>query len=401
MEINKKMNIKEVTKQINKKWKQDVLTDGSILPECKRVPLGSLGASYPLFGGLPRGNIVVYSGVEHSGKSVAAAQAMAQYQKEEPDKVCVYVDVEQNLRAQLDFMVKMTGLLIDGDHFLRYDTSGKSAEEIFTDLIELEQADDIGMIVLDSAPALVSQSDLDNDFEKDNGMRASVARSLGKFIKMMLMYLPKRDNILLIINQVREAGKTFTGATIYTEPCGYSLKYYPSMKVRFGTRKFTLGEKTDLPKGDEADGFRLSFAVTKNRLGPVNRGGGFLTYRYATGLDADGDMLEIALKFGFINRPNVQSYELVNLDTGEIYIDSESGECCKFRGKQALIDYLSSHQEFKKDYMAMLDRHIASSGTKSLIDADLLKEIMDQDDSVENNLSEEDKKEKAEMENGG
>jgi len=391
-------SVSEIAKKLNKAWKQDVLTDGSVMPECKRIPLGSLGASYPLFGGLPRSAVTVYSGVEHSGKTLAAVQAMAQYQKEEPDSVCIYVDGEQALVSQLPFMRKMTGLNTESDHFLRYDTTGKSAEEIFSDIIELEQADNIGLIVIDSAPVLVSQADIENDFGKDNGQRASIAKSLGKFLKMMIMYLPKRNNALLVINQVREAGKTFTGATIYTEPCGYSLKYYPSMKIRFGTRKFTLGDKTDLPKGDEADGFRLSFAVTKNRLGPVNRGGGFITYRYDTGLDADGDMLEIALKYGFINRPNVQSYELINLDTGEVYTNIDTGEPCKFRGKAALIEYLNNHPEFKKDYIDMLDRNIASATAgKSLLDEDTLKGILDEEDSVEGNISEEEKAEKEEL----
>jgi len=393
-------NVADIAKKLNKAWKQDVLTDGSIIPECKRVSLGSLSADYPLFGGLPRGAVTVYAGLEHSGKTLAAVQAMAEYQKAEPNSTCIYVDGEQSLVAQIGFLSKMTGLIIDDpNRFLRYDTSGKSAEEIFQDLIELQQADNIGLIVIDSAPVLVSQNDIDSEFTKDNGQRASIAKSLGKFLKQMIMYLPKRNNALLIINQVREAGKTFTGATIYTEPCGYALRYYPSMKVRFGTRTFTQGDKTDIPgsKGDEADGFRIKFSITKNRLGPVNRGGGFLTYRYDSGLDAVGDMLEVALKYGFIQRPNNQTYLLVNLDTGEIYTDVDGNEL-KFIGKQKLIDYLNNNPDFKKGYVEMLARNINKSETKSLLDDDTMKEIMAQEASVEGNMTDEDKAEKDALE---
>ena len=394
-------SVLELSKKINKAWKQDVLTDGTVLPETKRVSLGSLGADYPLFGGLPRGAVTVFAGLEHSGKTLAAVQAMANYQKEEPNSTCIYVDGEQALVSQIGFLSKMTGLIVDDpNRFLRYDTSGKSAEEIFQDLIELQQADNIGLIVIDSAPVLVSQSDIDSDFTKDNGQRASIAKSLGKFLKQMIMYLPKRNNALLIINQVRESVKTFTGATIYTEPCGYALRYYPSMKVRFGTRCFTLGDKTDIPssKGDDADGFRLKFSITKNRLGPVNRGGGFLTYRYATGLDNVNDMLEIALKYGYIQRPTTQSYLLVNLDTGEVYTDAE-GNDLKFVGKQKLIDFLNANIEFRNQYVDMLARNISSSGTKSLLDEETMKEIFDQEASVEGNLSAEEQIEKATLEN--
>ena len=390
-------SVLEISRKINKAWKEDVLTDGSIIPECPRIPLGTLGADFPLFGGVPLKQITVFAGLEHSGKTLAACQVMAEYQKMFPDNTCIYVDAEGAFGAQKSFLTKMTGLIIDDpSKFLRYDCSGKSGEEIFEDIIQLQQADNIGLIILDSAPALVSQADIDNPFTKDNGQRASIAKSLGKFLKQMIMYLPKRNNALIIINQVREAGVTFTGAKIYTEPCGYALKYYPSMKVRFGTRTFTQGDKTDISgsKGDDADGFRLKCSITKNRLGPTNRGGGFLTYRYDSGLDTIGDLLEVALKYEFIRRPTTQSYELINLDTGEIYSDSE-GNTLKFVGKAKLIDFINNNPDFREQYVDMLNRNISSaSNGRSLLDEETMKEIMDQEASVEGNLSAEEKAEK-------
>jgi len=378
-------SIKEISKKINKAWKEDVLTSGNFSKELRRLNTGALGFDYPLYGGIPYGQLIVFSGVEHSGKTVAACLAMAQYQKENPDKVCIYVDAENTLLTQADFLQRMTGLDFEPEHFLRYDMTGKSAEEMFTDVLQLQEADDIGMIVIDSAPALISQADLDNEFSKDNGQRASIAKSLGKFIKQMIMYLPKRNNILLIINQVRVDGVNFMGAKIYSEPCGYSLGYYPSMKVRFGTRTFTLGEKTDISasKGEGTDGFRLKYSVTKNRLGSMDRGGGFMTFRLNTGLDKIGDMLEIAMKFGYIQRPTVQSYVLVNLETGEVYTDSETDEELKFVGKQKLIDYLNSHAEFKDEYSNMLTRYISEASTKvNFLDEKEMSEILSQEASV-------------------
>ena len=377
-------SVKEIAKKINRAWKEEILVSGNFVKEVDRLPMGDLGFDYPVYGGLPEGCLVTFSGVEHSGKTTAACQAMAQYQRKYPNKTCVYVDAENTLLTQYEFIQKMTGLKIDDDSFLRYDTTGKAAEEIFSDIIQLEEADDIGMIVIDSAPALISKADLDNDFEKDNGMRASISKSLGKFIKQMLMYLPKRNNILLIINQVRVDGVSFTGAKIYSEPAGYSLQYYPSLKIRFGTRNYTLGDKVDLSptKGEDADGFRLKFSVVKNRLGPNNRGGGFLTYRLASGLDYMFDMLEVAIKFGYIKRPTAMSYEIVNLDTGETYLDEE-GNPLKFVGKAKLVDYINSHKEFKEEYFKMLTRHVSSAQVKvDLLDQDSLNEILEQEAAI-------------------
>ena len=218
----------------------------------------------------------------------------------------------------------------------------------------------------------------------------------------MLMWLPKKNNILLIINQVREDGKNFMGAVIYQESCGYSLRYYPSVRVRFGTRNYTLGDKTDLPasKGEGADGFRLKFSITKSRLGPTNRGGGFLTFRYDTGLDYMFDTLEVALKFGYIQRPNNMTYVLIDLPTGEVYKDADTGEDLKFVGKQKLIDYLNSHNEFKVNYFKMLTDSISSSKEKvNLLDKDSMDEILKQEASVNNQkyeVDDDDAKEDAE-----
>lgn len=374
-------SVLEIASKINKNWKENVLVDGNFTKEIKRLHIGSIAADYPLYGGLPYGQLIVFSGVEHSGKTTAAALCMAQYQKENPDRVCIWVDAENTLLTQGEFLQRMTGLNLNSDNFLRYDCSGKAAEEIFADLIKLEEADNIGMIVVDSAPALISKADLDNDFEKDNGQRASIAKSLGKFIKQMLMYLPKRENILLIINQVRVDGITFQGAKIYSEPCGYALNYYPSMKVRFGTRTYTAGDKTDLAasKSEGADGFRLKFSITKNRLGPIDRGGGFLTFRLQGGLDRLYDMLEVALRYEFIKRPTLQSYVLVNLDTGEPYTD-EYGNELRFVGKQKLIDYVNTNDDFRKKYFDMLDKHISESSIKlNLLDKNTMNEILIQE----------------------
>ena len=381
--------LKDVAKAINKKYKDgNVVVAGDIIPEVRKLKLGTLGADFPLYGGIPYGAITVFSGQYSSGKTTAAVLAMANYQKENPDETCVYVDVENTLQVQLPHLVKMTGLMTDEDHFVRYDCAGKSAETIFEDIIDMQiGADNIGMIILDSAAALVSDTDMENDFSKDNGMRASVAKPMGKFIRMMNQYIAKKGNILLIINQVREAGKTFTGATIYSEPVGHALDFYPALKVRFGTRTFVKDDKTDIAasKAEDTTGYRLKFAITKSKVSSINRGGGFLTFDLENGVDTINDTLEVAMKYGFIYRPNNLTYIINNLDTGEIYKD-EDGNDLKFTGKAKLIEYIKTHDDFREQYFEMLNRHVtqAQNTGVSLLDKESLDEIMEQEAAIEN-----------------
>lgn len=384
------MKFNEIAKSINKAWKTDVITSGNILPECKRFSMGTMSADYALYGGLPEGKLIVYAGESGSCKSLLACLAMAQYQKEHPDRTCVYVDAEETLVGQIDWFVKMTGLDLDENKFARYDCCGKSAEEIFSDIIKFQEADNIGMIIIDSAPMLLSQADIDNDITKDNGQRASIAKSMGKFLKFMVPAIAKAGNPLLIINHTRIAGTTFTGAKIYTEPCGYALNFYPCLKVRFASRKFTKGDKLDLSASQtdaDTDGLCATFSVTKNRLGALNRNGAKIIFRYETGLDTLTDLIEIITKYEIAKRLTAQSWQLVNPITNVPYVDDEGNEL-KFVGKQKMIDYIREHPDFRATYEKDVSDYINHTQRDiSLIDEEDLKSIMEAEHGVEASIN--------------
>jgi len=384
-ETKKILTMKDAMKAINKTCKEwDILGSGNFSQNLKKLSLKTLGFDHPFKGGLPYGQIITFSGVEHSGKSTAAILAMAQYQAENPDKVCVYVDAENTLLTQADYFQTISTISYDPEHFARYDCTGRSAEEIFQDLIMLQGTEDIGMIVIDSTRALISQADLDSEFVKDNGQRASVAKPIGKFIKQMMMYLPKRNNILLCINQVTIEKGMFS--TTYTEPGGYALKYFPSVKVRFGTRTFTACEKTDISqsKADaKVDGIQLHFAIVKSRLGNITKDGGFITIRYNGGVDTVFDLLQVALPAKFIQRPNTQTYLLTNLTTGEIYTDKSTGEELRFQGEAKLEAYLRAHPAFVDEFSQMITEYTTKNKVKlDLLDENVLSELMAQEDAI-------------------
>ena len=62
---------------------------------------------------------------------------------------------------------------------------------------------------------------------------------------------------------------------------------------------------------------------------------------------------------------------MVNLNTDEIYRDSETGEELKFRGKQAMLDYFDSHIDFQNEYLDMVNKYITHTDNQyaSLLDA--------------------------------
>lgn len=389
-------SVLDIAKQINNSWKSKVLTPGSLIPEPERFSMGTLSADYALYGGIPEGKLIVYAGESGSGKSLVSCLTMAMYQRKHPNRTCVYVDAEETLAGQIEWFVKMTGLDISEERFLRYDCSGKSAEEIFHDIIELQKADNIGLIVIDSAPMLLSSADIESDVEKDNGQRASIAKPLGKFLRFMIPMLGKAKNDLIIINHTRVEGKTFTGAKIYSEPCGYSLNFYPTIKVRFATRKFTKGDKLDIAQSqvdDTVDGFCVSFGVTKNRLGALNRTGSHIVFRFESGVDTMSDLIELITKYEIAKRLSTQTWQLVDPITGDPYYDAEGNEL-KFAGKQKMIDYIRDNTQFKREYELRVSEYINGTNQDfSLIDEKSLKKII----STENAVTSEDEEDEKDL----
>jgi len=403
-----KLDAKAWALKLNKDYKAKTLVQfADVAPAYTRVSTGALGFDYPLYGGFVLGRIAVFTGKEHSGKTTAATLALAAYQREFPDRTCLYVDVEQAMDWQ--FQAIANGIDLSKVAILNSVTDNgdiMSDKQLLATILDFEQnVENPGLIVLDSVPALISAADLGDDFEADKGMRASSAASLQKFLKEIQPLLFRYQNTMIVINQLRVSGKTFTGAPIYSEPGGAYLKYASTISIRFGTRTFTKGDDMDSGNdGEGSDGFRIKFKITKNKTAACNRGGGFITYRYLTGRDDLTDLFDIGCQFNFIKAESKVTYVLTNLTTGEIYEDPKSLEQIArgekpdwkdgiLRGyKKDLKEYLRQHPDFMKEFYDMLKQHINASNTlTSLLTAEETAEIDAEEKASEKAIAEEKK----------
>lgn len=374
----------ELAKKINKEYGNDhIIRKSDIIPAYRRLASGALGMDYVLYGGIPYGRVCVYSGKQHSGKTTAAVAELAAYQKENPDRTCMYVDAEHALDIRFQMMMND----VNPDKlFVFTPPTGMSGEQILAEVLRLQlEVDDIGLIVIDSIPALVTAQNLKNDFTKDTGKQGTIAKPMHKFLTEITPSLEEKQNILILINQVRIKDVMFTGAPIYSEPGGDGPKFYSSVSVRFGSRTFIKGD-TELNAsndGEGATGFRLKFQITKNKTAPTARGGGFITYNYTTGMDRLRDMFDIATSFDLIQRLNNVTYQMIDLNTGEILLDEEGKE---LKGKKAyLFEYLETHPTFRDNYVSMLTNYISAdnSMSKHMLSEEAEAEIKAEEQSVQ------------------
>lgn len=373
------MKLLDIAKKLNKAYGTDkLIIQADLVPEYQRLSFRSLGFTYPTFGGLPLGRIVTFAGVNHSGKTLASFVAISEYQRQFPDKVCVFVDVEHT--ADLNFLSHQSEVDLSKLYYVNTDTLG--GEDILDLVVNLQQSEDIGLIVIDSMPALVSTKNMEADIEQNTGMAGHMAIPIQRFLNKMSPLVAKQNNLLILINQVREK-TTPNGAIIYHEPGGSAMGFVPSMKVRFGRRTYIKGDNDNSNDGEDADGFKLSFVITKSKTSSIQRGGGFISFSYKNGLDIVRDTIEIASKFGFMDKVG-SYYTLINPATAEVLVDKE-GNPLKFHGKQKIRDYLSEHKEFAKSYIEILTQAIvgADKPTKRLLDEATLQAILEEEASVE------------------
>lgn len=400
-----KVTFAEFAKEFAKTRKNDnILRKSSLIPHYTRIQSLCPGIAYPTWGGLPHGGrIFEVSGLNSCGKTSGVSAIVADYLRSYPDKSVLYVDVESTYDVEYQSLANG----FDANRVYIYNPDvAEPGETVLGTLLDMaNRISDLSLIVIDSVPALVPSIDYENEFEKDNGMRGTLAKFLYKWQREMIPVLRANDMDLIFINQTRVKGKTFTGADILDEPCGDAIKFYASVRIRFGRRKFLdengdeltnsnkAGQERNATTGQGASGYRISFSFLKNKTAPTTRGGGFITYMFDESgkqayMDVTNDMFNIATKFGIINRLNNVTYEVLDPKTKQV-MSSPDGNV--LRGKKAeLYDYFKTHREFTEKYTLDLNAQLASSGQYSgnLLDAETAAAIQKEDEGVTLTLKE-------------
>lgn len=263
-------------------------------------------------GGLPRGRIVEIFGPESSGKTTLALSVVASAQQE--DFVCAYVDAEHSLDPE--YMIAV-GVDID-ELLLSQPNSGEQALQVVDRLIKTNE---VGVIVVDSVPALVTQAELDGEIG-DSSM-ASQARLMSQAMRSLAGKAAKSKTLVIFINQLREKIGVFYGNP-EVQPGGRALKFYSSVRIDI-RKKEDLKDKTG-----GVTGLRSKVKIIKNKLGPAYRLAEF-DIVYGKGINGLGCLLDLAIDLEIIKRSGSWiSYEETPLG----------------QGRDKAIEHLASDMEF-------------------------------------------------------
>ena len=195
-------SLAEVMKKISKKYGDNVVRVGAQdLTVDGVLSLGSPSLDFCIYGGVPEGRIVEFSGPEGSGKTTNAFLAAASYQRAEvkrnPEnpRSIVFLDNEGTLDRE--WAAKM-GYDISEDATvptILIRPEAQSAEEIFDMALDMLKTGEVGLLIFDSIATLVPMQIADESMEKQQ--MGGIAKALTRFANTAIGLLRKYKATLI------------------------------------------------------------------------------------------------------------------------------------------------------------------------------------------------------------
>ncbi len=346
------MDLKSTLKALSKKYGENVVKIGcDDLTVDGILSLGSPSADFCLYGGIPEGRIIEFSGTEGSGKTSNAFLVAASYQREEikrnPDnpRAIILLDNEgtadpvwaKTLGYDMSESAAVPTIVLRPE--------GQSAEDIFDMALDMLKTGEVGLLIFDSIATLVPQQIVDESMEKQQ--MGGIAKALTRFANTAIGLLRKYKATLIAINQVRENLSGY-GQVLMT-PGGRAWKHACSSRIMFKQGDFFDDDGNILSKKDAQSpaGHIIELYVLKTKTCRWDRKLGYMHLNYRKGIDILEDTLDVAMHLGYIDNSVQGSFTILNPDTGEIMLD-ENDNPVKIRGRKNLKPYFEEHKDLWK-----------------------------------------------------
>lgn len=359
----------DIIKRKQREWNCSSLMSGASSEIRSKIPFSSPLLNYSTYGGIPRNQITEFFGEPSGGKSTTAVDicknAFDIFQLEYEDQVTelrekaakdkaaavelndllergpkkvLYVDLEHSFDGtwakKLGIDITKVNIMQPPDVF---------AEDILETVKELIESGELGLVVLDSIPSLITKQELEKKF--GDRTVASLAGLLTVFFRKIIPLLTRYGCTLLIINQTRD---NMDNPYVINTPGGKALKFYCSLRIlfRIGAPVDFLGN--ELPSNAENPaGYIVTAKIVKQKSAPWDRRNGSYYLMAQSGIRIEMDFAKLAIsQYGIIQKAGAW-FSFTDPETGEILCDS-SGKPVKVNGFAKVLDYLQNNPEYFK-----------------------------------------------------
>ena len=228
------------------------------------------------------GRIIEVYGPESSGKTTLTLHIVAEVQKMGGE--AAFIDAEHALDP---IYAKKLGVDIERLIVSQPD-NGEEALEITEKLIRSSAVD---LVVVDSVAALVPKAEIEGNMG-DSHM-ALQARLMSQALRKIAGQMNKTNTTVIFINQIREKVGVMYGSPEVT-PGGRALKFYSSVRI-------DIRKADKLLENGVRVGNKTKVKIVKNKVAAPFKEV-MLTMRYGKGLDTEGDIINLAIDFGVVEK---------------------------------------------------------------------------------------------------
>ena len=243
-------------------------------------------------GGFPVGRITEITGLEASGKSLLAAHALANCQKE--GGLAVYIDTENAVSREF---LEAIGLDLEKMLYVPLETIEDIFEAIesIVESVRKSNKDRLVTIVVDSVMGASTKIEMAKEFDKD-GYATSKAIILSKGMRKLTNMIGREKICLIFTNQLRtRLGVAFGDP--YTTSGGKAIPFHASVRLRLKS----VGQiKVKKDGVDQAIGIKTRCQVVKNRMGPPLKTIDYDIY-FESGIDNYGGWLNVMKQFKLVS----------------------------------------------------------------------------------------------------
>lgn len=362
------MSYADIINKCIKEWNCSSLMDGAHTTRGRKIPFSSPLLNYATYGGIPRDKIIEFFGEPGGGKSTTAVDLcknahqlfvtehtervaelqqrlssgnksviaeLEEIQDRGPKKV-LYIDLEHSF----DDAWAATLGINDGEIDIMQPPD-VVAEDILQKVQELIETNEVGMIVLDSVPSLVTRAELDKKYGERTV--ASLSGLLTIFCRKVVPLLTRYETTLLIINQIRD---NMDNPYVVNTPGGKALKFYCVLRMQFkiGAPVDFLGN--ELPASTENPaGYKVNARIVKQKSAPNDRRGASYYLMAQSGIRVDMDFGQLAVnKYGIIAKAGAW-FAIKDPYTKEQLVD-ETGKPIKVNGMTKVFEYLQNNPDY-------------------------------------------------------
>ena len=383
-----------IINKAKKDWNCSSLMDGASAARGDKIPFSSPLLNYATYGGVPRRRITIFYGNYGGGKATSsvdlcknarrlfveeyeqtlsklriefangnkALSAEIEDLEERGPKKVLYLDLEHSFDGAW-----AATLGIDPDEIEIMQPPDVFAEDLLETLKALIETGEIGFVVLDSVPSLVTKAEMEKRFGERTV--ASAAGLLTIFCRKIVPILTRYDCTMVIINQIRD---NMDSPYVVNMPGGKALQFYASlmMQFRIGSPVDFLGN--ELPQSAENPaGYIINVKLTKQKSAPFDRKNASYHLMAQSGMRVDMDFADLAIDKYQIIKKSGAWYSICDPVTKQPLEDSD-GKLVRLQGKAKVLDYLQQTPEY---FQKLQDVILADIEGHALSDSEEVEDV--------------------------